>query len=117
MRILYAAFAFALLAAPAVAGADNKKPLTDGKTAAADTDSTTEAARPTALTAVAPTSVPRRAGPYELGPLDCRVLDGAGIERLLPKKITAGEEPDILCRVLITQAATVQLAPHELTLT
>lgn len=206
MRILHVALAFGLLAAPAVAGADNKKPSSDGKPSAADgraggapaadkrggdadkkapapkreetieeimeratqpeaepeakpeqtspkaadpkatapadkaavkpatpaaparpaepqapptddNDSTAEAARPAALTAVAPATSPRRPGPYELGALDCRVLDGAGIERILPKKITTGEEPDILCRVLVTQPATVQLAPHELTLT
>src|SRR5579871_434709 len=82
-----------------------------------DNDATTEAARPTVLAAIAPASAPRRPGPYELGALDCRVLDGAGIERLLPKKMTTGEEPDLLCRILITQPATVSLAPHELTLT
>jgi hypothetical protein len=82
-----------------------------------DNDTTAEAARPVALEAVKPTSVPRKPGAYELGALDCRMLDGAGIERVLPKKITAGEEPDLLCRVLVTQPPTVATAVHELTLT
>jgi hypothetical protein len=45
------------------------------------------------------------------------MLDGAGIERILPKKIIAGEEPDLLCRVLVTQPATASTATHKLTLT
>lgn len=86
-------------------------PLTD------DNDTTAEAARPKALEAVKPTARPRVPGPYELGELDCRMLDGAGIERVLPKKIVAGEEPDLLCRVMVTQPATVATASHSLTLT
>ena len=86
-------------------------PVTD------DNDTTGEAVRPTALKAVQPIARPRLPGPYELGELDCRMLDGAGIERLLPKKIVAGEEPDLLCRVLVTQPATVAATTHALTLT
>lgn len=82
-----------------------------------DNDTTAEAARPVALEAVKPATSPRRPGAYELGALDCRMLDGAGIERVLPKKITAGEEPDLLCRVLVTQPPTVATAVHELALT
>ncbi len=59
---------------------------------------------------------PRKTGAYELGPLDCRMLDGAGIERVLPKKLIVGEEPDLLCRIVVTQPATVASAPHTLTL-
>jgi hypothetical protein len=86
-------------------------PITD------DNDTTAEAVRPKALEAVAPATRPRAMGAYELGALDCRMLDGAGIERILPKKMIAGEEPDLLCRVLVTQPATVAMAAHTLTLT
>ena len=82
-----------------------------------DNDASAEAAAPTALVAVQQTGETRRRGPYELGKLDCRILDGAGIERLLPSKIVAGEEPDILCRIVVTQPANVATLPHTLTLT
>lgn len=86
-------------------------PVTD------DNDNAGEAVRPKALEAVRPAAQPRRPGPYEMGPLDCRMLDGAGIERLLPPKFIAGEEPDLLCRIVVTQPATVTTAPHALTVT
>ncbi|MSP61159.1 MAG: hypothetical protein EXR72_12605 [Myxococcales bacterium] len=85
-------------------------PVTD------DNDTTEEAVRPAALEAVRPVAQPRNPGAYEMGALDCRMLDGAGIERILPKKMMAGEEPDLLCRVIITQPATVATASHTLTL-
>ena len=82
-----------------------------------DNDGTQEAARPKALEAVQPVAQPRRPGPYELGALDSGILDGAGIERLMPAKITAGEEPDLLCRIVVTQPATIATSPHLLTVT
>jgi hypothetical protein len=81
-----------------------------------DNDATSEAARPEQLQAVQSNGAVRRHGPYELGRLDCRILDGAGIERLLPRKIVAGEEPDILCRIIVTQPADVASEEHTLSM-
>jgi len=115
-------------AAPATSAAPSGPPATPAPTAAQpapaqpaapatdDNDGTAEAPAPTPLAAM-PATVARGRGPYQLGALDCRVLDGAGIERILPPKLVSGEEPDLLCRILVTQPASVASQPHQLTLT
>ena len=41
---------------------------------------------------------------------------GLGIERVLPKRVTAGEEPDLLCRIQVEQPPTVSTEAHTVTL-
>ena len=103
-------------AAAATATAKDAKPAEPAAPLTDDNDTSAEAAKPAVLAAVQQTGETRRRGPYDLGPLDCRVLDGAGIERLLPPRIVAGEEPDILCRVVVTQPANVLTTEHDVTL-
>lgn len=80
-----------------------------------DNDDAAEAAKVTKLEAVKQ-AAKRHIGPYELGNLDCRTLDGAGIERVLKSEIVAGEEPDVLCRIIVTQPGDIASAEHSLTL-
>ena len=80
-----------------------------------DNDASPEAAKVAKLEAVKQEKQKHR-GPYQLGQLDCRTLDGAGIERVLPGQIVAGEEPDILCRVVVTQPGDIVSEEHSLTL-
>jgi hypothetical protein len=97
-------------AAGTVAPAATQAPPTD------DNDDTAEATAPTPLRAAAPPAGQARTrGPYELGALDCRVLDGAGIERILPPRLIAGEEPDLLCRILVTQPPNIASLAHQVT--
>lgn len=110
IKVAAAARAPSKPAAPATPAGPPPPPPTD------DNDGTGEAPAPGQLTAVAPSSTPRRRGNYQLGPLDCRVLDGAGIERLLPKKVVAGEEPDVLCRIVVTQPGDVLSEEHNVSL-
>ena len=81
-----------------------------------DNDVTEAAPPPPVLRQVPGANLARRPGPYDLGELDCRVLDGAGVERLLPKKMVSSEEADVLCRVIVTQPQGVAAAQHTLTL-
>lgn len=96
------------------------EPTTAGTENSATTESadlTPEAPAPTAFTPVAKVETRSRTlGPYELGPVDCRVLDDAGIERILPSMLNAGEEPDLLCRVLVVQPPNVAAVQHDLSL-
>lgn len=103
--------------APEPAAKPAEKAAAADDTVTDDNDATPEAPPPTALAPVkAEIGMQRTVGPYELGPLDCRVLDGAGIERILPTALTAGEEPDLICRVLVTQPPNVVPATHHLSL-